>query len=484
MQTENLPTIEHAFRQLADRLAWHFSLLLAGVLILVGTLTIVISSHREVDAATHAVWMSLQRLVGVGDRFYVKAEMASLVESGAIDSYSLFYQDDEEDNSRLEIAYSEEPNSSNEKNGLYLPFAKVHRKLVGVLPAGGKLELQVVRRLNLIPLLAVILLAVIMSPLIALVGRRHLRRLAQGISHPIELLSAILSKAKSPRDTHFEHLGPKLLPFRELAMVGHAFEKLMVRIEGYQSKELALERESLLGQIASQVAHDIRSPLTALKIVSEDFSDLTEQKRGILQGAIERIQDIATNLLEAHHRSRLESLPPVFCHNKEELSNEWIFGLVETLFNEKRMQYRYYADLDLRCKLDPSTKGNFSKVRASDFQRMLSNLIDNGVEAVEGAGTVEIALLNRGEMTLLTVTDNGKGLPQEVVGKLFERGVTFGKEKGSGLGLYHARSVVREWNGRINLTRRSEGGTEVAILLPRVISNVAPTHLYCAEPVR
>jgi signal transduction histidine kinase len=97
---------------------------------------------------------------------------------------------------------------------------------------------------------------------------------------------------------------------------------------------------------------------------------------------------------------------------------------------------------------------------------MLSNLVNNSVEALERGGSVTVSLARRGGSVEITVRDNGKGIPAEVLQRLGRRGETYGKAGGSGLGLHHARAAAEAWNGSLNISSEPGKGTETVILLP------------------
>jgi hypothetical protein len=111
--------------------------------------------------------------------------------------------------------------------------------------------------------------------------------------------------------------------------------------------------------------------------------------------------------------------------------------------------------------------GLFAKVDGTELMRVLSNLINNSVEAIRVSGWVRVILDTHEGFVSILIEDNGKGIPPEVLSKLGQPGNTFGKSRGNGLGLSHAISAVQSWNGKIEFSDRNGGGTQVRILLPR-----------------
>jgi signal transduction histidine kinase len=104
-----------------------------------------------------------------------------------------------------------------------------------------------------------------------------------------------------------------------------------------------------------------------------------------------------------------------------------------------------------------------------DPKRMLhvySNLLNNAVEAMEGRGAVHISFkLAPGEV-VTEIEDSGKGIAPEVLGKLFEAFATFGKAKGSGLGLSICKKIVEDHGGWIRARNQPGSGAVFSFGLP------------------
>jgi signal transduction histidine kinase len=224
-------------------------------------------------------------------------------------------------------------------------------------------------------------------------------------------------------------------------------------------EEAALRSAALAatGELAAQVAHDIRSPLAALEAAADEISRLPEDKRLLIRGAVDRIRDIADELLD---KNKAAASPSV----REAASVQGLSALIEPLVAEKRLRFRSRSGVAIECLLDDRIS---ARVQPVEFGRLLSNLIDNAVEALkDGAGAVRVSLAARDGMALIRVEDDGKGIPPEVLGKLGRRGETHGKAGGSGLGLYHARTCAESWGGSLELASAAGKGTTATVLLP------------------
>jgi len=226
-----------------------------------------------------------------------------------------------------------------------------------------------------------------------------------------------------------------------------------------------LRTTSELGKLASQVAHDIRSPLAALEMISDDLSGVPEETRVVLRGAVGRIKDIANGLLSAH-KSVHQGWSVSVSEEREEMSSQHLRALIDGLLSEKRIQYRQRPEIAIDFASGPEVYGLFSSLPPVEFKRVLSNLVNNAVEAFDGLGRVCVSLEASGGEARIVVSDNGKGIPPAILTQLGQRGATHGKSGGAGLGLYHARKSVERWGGRLLMTSDLGVGTSVSIVVP------------------
>ncbi|MFC1522858.1 sensor histidine kinase [Elusimicrobiota bacterium] len=231
----------------------------------------------------------------------------------------------------------------------------------------------------------------------------------------------------------------------------------------------------VMGEIASQVAHDIRSPLAALDSAAKDVTELPEEKRIIMRSAIARIRDIANCLLEKHKQTPQaisdashDTLIPA--KHRDEKVRVWLLSsLIDPLITEKRLQFGSRRTVEINTSRNVSSYGLFARVAPNEFKRVLSNLINNSVEAFgeREKGSIIITLSQENGDAAVEIKDNGNGIPEEVLSKLGQRGETHGKSEGSGLGLYHARTSLESWGGSLKIDSEIGKGTAVTLILPK-----------------
>jgi signal transduction histidine kinase len=238
----------------------------------------------------------------------------------------------------------------------------------------------------------------------------------------------------------------------------------------YQQAKLA-EKQNATAELAAQVAHDIRSPLMALNMVLETKAGPSEQRRVLIREATRRINDIANNLIQQHvglaEEKREEKRKTPTAPQVDPLQSSLLASLIDVIVSEKRYQFKDRSGVNIFFNCDSTTYGIFAAVQPVEFKRVLSNLINNAVEAIESAGTVEVLLSAAGHDVNVGVRDSGKGIPQEILPLLMQRGVSHGKILGSGLGLHHARSRVEKWGGVLAIESELNLGTFIMIRLPK-----------------
>lgn len=203
---------------------------------------------------------------------------------------------------------------------------------------------------------------------------------------------------------------------------------------------LRFQEAEAKSQLAEQVSHDIRSPLSALNTALS--GPLDQERMELVASATERINSIAGDLLQ---RARENVLAP---------AQETIRQVVA----EKNLGRKPVV----HCELE----GAPILLSKDALARVVSNLVNNSLAAIGENGRVDVGLRSDGKRILLTVKDDGKGMSGdqlEIVGK---RGVTTG-ERGHGLGLAHARDWAEKNGGSLKIESRLGKGTVVTLELPR-----------------
>lgn len=276
----------------------------------------------------------------------------------------------------------------------------------------------------------------------------------------IFLLWRFSKKLLSPLEDLVAHLKPGQIdtyipPVNSVCEIKELVETMKVMSTTMQ-KRAVYEAEA---NTAKQVAHDIRSPLATLNRLLKNLFQFPEQERVLLKNAVQRITDVANNLLAKHQE--------VVHINSPEVQAELISELLVMLISEKRIQYED-LNIDFILTISPETYCVFAIVNAGKFKQSLSNLIDNAVESTtEKYGKVLISLLRRESKYLeIAIKDNGCGIQENLIENILRGGVT-SKKGGHGMGLCKARKLIEEWHGKLSLSSILNVGTKVIITIPQ-----------------
>ncbi len=211
---------------------------------------------------------------------------------------------------------------------------------------------------------------------------------------------------------------------------------------------LAAERE-----LAVDASHQLRTPLTALSMRLEEViaaagdPDAVREEGGAALAQAERLADVVNQLLDPARRGAVgtASLTGIDAIIDQQVV-EW-----EPAFRRSGRKLVVTGERGLRAHVTP---GGLAQV--------LATLVDNAL--MHGAGTVEIRTSQNTKSAVIEVEDQGRGVPPELVSRIFERSVS-GRPEGTGLGLPLARTMAAADGGRVVLVRQRP--PVFAVFLPR-----------------
>lgn len=257
----------------------------------------------------------------------------------------------------------------------------------------------------------------------------------------------------------------------------------LARMKTLESVKLESEKEkmrahAMIGENAAQIAHDIRSPLSALTLMVGNARELPEEKRIVIRSAVNRINDIANSLLQ---KSRIESNSGAgnnLAKLNETLKTQKLCAyllspLIDSIVSEKRIQFREKQAIEIEADIQKAY-GIFANINATELKRTISNLINNAVEAMPNdAGKIIVTVKKQSEQAVIIIQDTGKGIPESILMKLGEIGITHGKEgsqSGSGLGIYHAKKTVVGAGGKFHIESCQGKGTTITISFDKALA--------------
>lgn len=212
-------------------------------------------------------------------------------------------------------------------------------------------------------------------------------------------------------------------------------------------------------EIAEQVAHDIRSPLTTLDLAIKE-ADISPDQRISIQKSITRMSDVLNDI--ANPKLNVQG-------TRDEVDlwvkNEYVTVIVQDILSEKRRQWSNSKKIVIEMARPLAVA--VAPVNRRELSRALSNIIDNACQAIEGAGRVQVSIESDNDLVTIKVSDNGQGISEDRLSTIGTRGVTFGKSGGHGLGLFHAKETMKQINGELSIQSQSGQGTSVTLKFPK-----------------
>jgi PAS domain S-box-containing protein len=220
------------------------------------------------------------------------------------------------------------------------------------------------------------------------------------------------------------------------------------------------QRDAAWGEVARRLAHEIKNPLTPIQLSAERLqhklmhtlpqndADMLKRATGTIVSQVTALKGMVDDFSQ-YARARRMSAEAVSLND---------------LVREVLVLYE-----SMGVPIEPRLAENLPTVPADAalLRQVLHNLIQNAIDALAGADQPHIVVTSElsGDSVQLSVSDNGSGIAEGVIGRIFEPYVTT-KPKGTGLGLAIVKKIVDEHHGRIHVENVKPHGAYVSILLP------------------
>jgi len=228
-----------------------------------------------------------------------------------------------------------------------------------------------------------------------------------------------------------------------------ALRAMAGELEAGRARELETERIQAFGEVARRVAHEMKNPLTpigfAVKALARSARPEQEEAIEVLAAESNRLERLAKEFAEL---GRLPEGPAAEV------------DLGELLQELRRTAIPPSVECTLQVHPDtPHVLGHYDPLR-----RAFSNLIRNGIEAMEGTGKLEIRIAPGAGGVIVAIADRGPGVPDELKGQVFEPYWTT-KDEGTGLGLALVRQTAAAHGGTVEVRDTPGGGATFVMML-------------------
>lgn len=242
----------------------------------------------------------------------------------------------------------------------------------------------------------------------------------------------------------------------EIGYLIDSFNKMTRELKKSREKIKKAERDAVWRDIARRVAHEIRNPLTPMRLsIQHLYSMYKEKKTENFEETLTKTKDLIVNEIDKLDRIASEfykyaSMPK---RNYETLNINPILEDIISLYEvDKRIEFRR--------NLNPDA-GNILGDR-EELNRIFQNIIKNSIQAIRGSGYIEIITYNMDNYVCVEIIDNGPGMEKEIMEKLFEPNFST-KTKGTGLGLAITKKALDDMKAEISYTSEVNKGTKVTV---------------------
>ncbi|MFN3406522.1 MAG: ATP-binding protein [Caldimicrobium sp.] len=268
------------------------------------------------------------------------------------------------------------------------------------------------------------------------------------------------------KDKHYQVLSLKSdkkevsvgITYMKLDLFGETL--LLLIIENLEEKEL-LKRLSLWREVAVKIAHEIKNPLTPIKLSVERlkkriYHELTPQNKNLLEQTVsiivkyvEELRKLALDFYYFSQRPYFEKTQVHLINNLNE-----VIELYKLAYPEVNFVIEKSEDKEILIQGDPF-----------QLKRVWINLIENSIKAMKEKGTIEILLSEEKQNILINYEDRGEGMSDELI-DAFNTG-DFSKLQKVGTGLLIIKGIIELHRGKIWAERSLKGGTRFTIELPK-----------------
>ncbi|OAB42316.1 PAS domain-containing sensor histidine kinase [Paenibacillus glacialis] len=237
-------------------------------------------------------------------------------------------------------------------------------------------------------------------------------------------------------------------------------QQILIRIVGTlrnitemkKTEELLRSTEKLVyaGEVAVSIAHEIRNPLTTVKgMIQLSGKDSKLLHYDLIMSELERMNLIISDFM-------ILGKPKVVQFSDEYSS---------TILKEVLSIFQIHADMNDISIISETIQDVQVKCDRNQMKQVILNILRNAMEALPSGGEIHISLDIEGSFQRIKFTDNGEGMPPEVLRRMGEPFHTT-KSDGNGLGMMIVNNIIASHGGRVDITSEVGKGTSVAIFLP------------------
>ncbi|MGB0344360.1 MAG: GAF domain-containing protein [Coraliomargarita sp.] len=217
------------------------------------------------------------------------------------------------------------------------------------------------------------------------------------------------------------------------------------------------EKLTTLGMLAAEIAHEIRNPLTVIKLLFDSLGlqfqpgDARQTDLEVITEKIDQLEEIVERVLR-------------FGRTREGMNTRC--DLNDLASDTLRLVRLKLQQQKIDIRLQPHAEGLYVEVNKGQIQQVMLNLVLNATQAMEGGGVIHIETAAEEDQAVFTIRDTGSGIPEEQQAAIFDSFLSH-RPDGTGLGLAISKRILRSHRGNIELLQSSSSGSAFRFWLPR-----------------
>jgi two-component system, NtrC family, nitrogen regulation sensor histidine kinase NtrY len=251
----------------------------------------------------------------------------------------------------------------------------------------------------------------------------------------------------------------------EIGQLVKQYNKMVMELQESANQMLETEREDAWREMAKQVAHEIKNPLTPMKLSVQHL------QRAYESGPSEKLDILftKTSKLLVEQIDSLSNMASEFSDFAKMPEDKFETFNISKIMKGTIDLFKQSENIDFRSKVAP---GMYVNADPEQVRRLFNNLIKNAIQAIpeNKQGTVEIQLAGLKKSVKITIKDNGSGISEANYSKVFVPNFST-KNSGMGLGLAICRKITESANGTISFVSEVNKGTIFTVTLPRIENN-------------
>jgi signal transduction histidine kinase len=248
----------------------------------------------------------------------------------------------------------------------------------------------------------------------------------------------------------------------EIGELVKEYNKMVHKLEISAAALAKSEREGAWREMSRQVAHEIKNPLTPMKLslqhlqraIDQDSPQVSKMAKNVSKTLIEQIEHLSQIASDFSAFANI-----TYANNERILLNEVLHSVVVLHTGYDQVALRYEKPVDKMEVFADKTQLN----------RLFTNLVQNAMQAIpaERKGEIHISTLRQDGFVTVLIQDNGEGIPEDIQPNIFTPNFTT-KSSGTGLGLAMSKNIVEQAYGEIWFETRENTGTTFFVKFPLV----------------